>query len=157
MVEVLRLYCMDCREWVYDRDSHECPIGHWVVTDENMFGIADRLYAMGIVPMTAVWTATELGEVKDYEYLLSVKVDISERISEAVLGELPIGWRYYWNTVSPDHSELHMLAYTERWYNFGFEGESVNGRIEEIIKEFEGYLETRDCEAVKALLLLTSC
>lgn len=47
-----------------------------------------------------------------------------------------------------------MLAYTERWYNFGFE--SVDERIEEIIKEFERYLETRDCEAVKALLLLTT-
>jgi len=124
------------------------------VADELMIGIADRLYAMGIVPMTAIWTATELGEVKDYEYLLSVKVDISERISEAVLGELPVGWRYYWNTVSPDRSELHMLAYTERWYNFGFD--SVVDRVEELIKEFESYLDTRDSEAVKALLLLTT-
>lgn len=154
MVEVLRLYCMDCRQWVIDKDSHECPINHWVVADELMIGIADKLFAMGIVPMTAIWTATELGEVKDYEYLLSVKVDISERISEAILGELPIGWRYYWNTVSPDRSELHMLAYTERWYNFGFD--SVVDRVEELIKEFESYLDTRDSEAVKALLLLTT-
>ena len=155
MVEVLRLYCMDCKKWVYDRDSHECPIEHWVVTDENMFGIADRLYDMGIVPMTAVWTATELSTRVDYEYLLTLKIDIGRRINEAVLGELPKGWQYFWETVTPDKSELHMLAYTERWFNVGFE--SVNERIEEIIKEFEEYLETRDADAVKSLLLLTTC
>lgn len=153
-VAVIALYCMDCREWVYDRDNHDCPIEHWVVTDRNMVGIASKLYDMGIVPMTALWTTTEMSTRKDYEYLLSVKIDIGRRINEAVLGELPSGWKYYWSTVTPDRSELHMLAYTERWYNLGFE--SVAERIEEIIKEFEGYLETRDCEAVKALLLLTT-
>jgi len=47
-----------------------------------------------------------------------------------------------------------MIAYVEHWYDFGFEGESVESRIDELIKQFENYLDTRDCEAVKALLLL---
>ena len=97
--------------------------------------------------MSAVWTTTEIGVWDDYEYLLSVKIDIGRRISEAVLGELPSGWKYHWETVTPDKSELHMLAYTERWYNFGFK--SVDRRIEELIKEFEEYLDTRDADAVR--------
>lgn len=152
MAETISMYCLKCRDWIDDWGEHGCPSGYWVVTDKEMVGIAERLYSMGITPMTAIWTATELSTRKDYEYLLALKIDIGRRINEAILGELPKNWQYFWQTVTPDRSELHMLAYTERWYNFGFE--SVNERIEEIIKEFEEYLETRDADAVKALLLL---
>lgn len=151
----INMFCVQCKDWIEgDWSEHGCPSEYWVVADELMIGIVGRLYAMGIVPMTAVWTATEMSSRDDYEYLLTLKIDIGRRINEAVLGELPKGWRYYWNTVSPDHSELHMLAFTERWYNFSFE--TVDDRVEEIIKGFEVYLDTRDCEAVKALLLLTT-
>jgi hypothetical protein len=154
MEAVSRLYCMECREFVPVRDEHECPSEYFAAVDREMAGIVDRLYRMGITPMIAVWSAIELGNVKDFEYLLTVKVDIGRRICEAVLGELPAGWLYHWETVTPDRSELHMIAYVEHWYNFGFDGESVENRINELIKQFENYLDTRDCEAVKALLLL---
>ena len=45
-----------------------------------------------------------------------------------------------------------MIAYVERWHNLGFE--SLDERINELIKGFEAFLDTRDSEAVKALLLL---
>ena len=149
-----RSYCMRCKIWVGSEDTHKCPTEHLVVADKEMVGIVDRLYQMGITPMVAVWSVTELGEVKDCEFLLTIKIDIGRNISEAVLGELPAGWQYHWETVTPDKTELHMIAYVERWYNFGFEGESVETRIYELIKQFEDYLDTRDSEAVKALLLL---
>jgi hypothetical protein len=95
-----------------------------------------------------------MGDVKDCEYLLTVKVGIGRRICEAVLGELPAGWKYHWETVTADKSELHMIACVEHWYNFGFDGESVGSRVNELIKGFEEFLDTRDCEAVRALLLL---
>ena len=153
----INMFCVHCGDWIEgDWSEHGCPSEYWVVTDKSMVGIVGRLYAMGIVPMTAVWTATEMSSRNDYEYLLTLKIDIGRRIDEAVLGELPEGWQYFWETVTPDRSELHMLAYTERWYNLGFIGESVNERIGKLIKEFEDYLETRDAGAVKALLLLTT-
>lgn len=149
-----RLYCMECREFVPVRDEHDCPSEYFAAVDREMVGIVDRLYKMGITPMIAVWSAIDMGDVKDCEYLLTVKVDIGRRICEAVLGELPAGWQYHWETVTPDKSELHMIAYVERWYKFGFEGESAENRIGELIKGFEEFLDSRDCEAVKALLLL---
>jgi hypothetical protein len=149
-----RLYCMECREFVPVRDDHDCPSEYFAAVDREMVGIVDRLYKMGITPMIAVWSAIDMGDVKDFEYLLTVKVDIGRRICEAVLGELPAGWKYHWETVTADRSELHMIAYVEHWYNFGFTGESVESRIDELIKGFEEFLDTRDCEAVKALLLL---
>ena len=149
-----RLYCMECRQFVPVRDAHDCPSEYFAAVDREMVGIVDRLYKMGITPMIAVWSAIDMGDVKDCEYLLTVKVDIGRRICEAVLGELPAGWKYHWETVTPDRSELHMIACVEHWYNFGFEGESAENRVNELIKQFENYLDTRDCEAVRALLLL---
>lgn len=147
-----RSYCMRCKIWVGSEDTHECSTEHLVVADKEMVGIVDRLYQMGITPMVAVWSTTELGEAKDCQYLITIKIDIGRRISEAILGELPAGWQYHWNTVTPDRSELHMIAYAEKCYNLGFE--SLDEQVIELIKGFEAYLDTRDCEAVKALLLL---
>lgn len=149
-----RLYCMECRQFVPVRDAHDCSSEHFAAVDREMVGIVDRLYKMGITPMIAVWSAIDMGDVEDFEYLLTVKVDIGRRICEAVLGELPAGWKYHWETVTPDKTELHMIACVERWYDFGFEGESVESRIDELIKGFEEFLDSRDCEAVRALLLL---
>jgi len=145
---------MECRQFVPVRDVHECPSEYFAAVDREMVGIVDRLYRMGITPMIAVWSAIDMGDVKDFEYLLTVKVDIGRRICEAVLGELPAGWKYHWETVTPDKTELHMIAYVEHWYNFGFDGESVGSRVNELIKGFEEFLDSRDCEAVRALLLL---
>lgn len=152
MSDAINMFCMECKDWIDDWGEHGCPSECWVVTDKEMVGIAIKLYAMGITPLSAIWTATELGAWNDYEYLLTLKIDIGRRISEAILGDLSEGWKYCWETVTPDRSELHMLAYTERWFNLGFE--SVNDRIGKLIKEFEEYLGTRDADAVKALLLL---
>ena len=149
-IEVLRLYCMDCKDWVVDKNTHRCPINHWVVADKIMVGVATRLHERGITPMTALWTSTEL-EIS-YKYLLTLKIDIGRRISDMVLGKLPSGWKYHWETVTPDRSELHMLGYTEHWYNLGFE--DVGTRLETIIKEFEEFLDTRDAVAKKAIITL---
>jgi tRNA/tmRNA/rRNA uracil-C5-methylase (TrmA/RlmC/RlmD family) len=48
--------------------------------------------------------------------------------------------------------ELHMLGYTEYWYNLGFE--DIATRIERLIKDFEAFLDTRDAEATKAIITL---
>lgn len=154
MSDTINMFCMECKDWIDDWGEHGCPSEYWVVTDNEMVGIASKLYAMGITPLSAIWTATEMSDREDYEYLLTLKIDIGRRINEAILGELSEGWKYCWETVTPDRSELHMLAYTERWFNLGFDGEGMDKRIRELIKEFEAYLDTRDCEAIKALLLL---
>lgn len=155
MTESIEMFCMACGEWVEDWGEHKCDSKYWVVTDRETVGIAKRLYNMGIMPLSAIWTATEISDWVDYSYRINVKIDVGCRISEAVLGELPSGWHYFWHTAPPVCVEMHMIAHSERWYNLGFE--SMSERINEVIRGFEEFLDTRDCEAVKALLLLTSC
>lgn len=146
------LYCMACKEFVAERDKHDCPSKYIAAIDKEMAGIAGKLFDMGITPMIAVWSATELGETKGYEYLLTMKIDIGRKINKVVLGDLPAGWKYHWEMLSPDGMGLHMIVYVEHWYNMG--PETLYDRICKKIKELEEYLDTLDIEGIKALLLL---
>lgn len=152
----INMYCLHCGTWIEgDWSTHECPSEYWVVADIEMVGITESLYSMGITPLTAIWTTTELSDWADYEYQITIKIDVGTRISEAVLGDLPSGWHYFWSTAPPIRVDMHMVAYVERWYNLGFE--SIKERVDSEIERFEEFLNTKDAEAVKALLLLTSC
>lgn len=155
MANTINMYCLKCKEWVDDWAMHDCPSGYWIVVDEEMVGIAERLHSMGITPLTAIWVATEMGAWDDYRYQISIKIDVGGRISEAILGELPSGWHYFWETAPPIKVSMHMIAFVEQWYNLGFE--TKEERINEVIRGFEEFLDTRDPEAVKAIMLLTSC
>lgn len=156
MANTIEMYCLQCKQWIEgDWSEHGCPSKYWVVIDKEMVGIAEKLHSMGITPLTAIWVATELSDWNDYKYQISIKIDLGERISEAILGELPTGWHYFWKTAPPIQVEMHMIAFVEQWYNLGFE--SKEERISAEIKRFEEFLDTRDPEAVKAIMLLTSC
>jgi hypothetical protein len=152
MIPIIAQYCMECKEWIEDSDTHKCSKDSWVLADKEMVGIADRLYSMGIVPTTAMWVATELGTAKDHEYFLTLEINLRRRINESVLDKLPEGWKFHWETVTPDQSPVKMLAYTGRWINVGLK--SLDERIAELIQEFEEFLDSKDSEAIKAVLLL---
>ena len=49
MIPIIAQYCMECKEWIEDSDTHKCSKDSWVLADKEMVGIADRLYSMGIV------------------------------------------------------------------------------------------------------------
>ncbi|MGI6227913.1 MAG: hypothetical protein ACOYJ1_16875 [Peptococcales bacterium] len=152
----INMFCVQCKDWIAgDWSEHSCPSEYWVVADKEMVGIVSKLNAMGITTLTAIWTTTELSDWVDYEYQITIKIDVGKRISEAVLGNLPTGWHYFWETAPPIKVGMHMIAFVERWYNLGFE--SIGERIASEIKRFEEFLDEKDAEAVKALLLLTSC
>ncbi|ABN51761.1 hypothetical protein V6C42_02175 [Pseudoclostridium thermosuccinogenes] len=150
------LYCLECREYVplHLRDNHPCPSDKIAAVDKEMTGIVDRLYDMGITPTCAVWTATKQSD-DEIEYLLTVQIEIESQVCQPVLGDLPTGWEYHWEKDASDKIKLNSIAYEEIWYDFGFDGESLQGRINELIKDFEGFLDTRDCDAVQALMLLS--
>jgi len=147
---------LECREYVplHLRDNHPCPSDKIAAVDKEMTGIVDRLYDMGITPTCAVWTATKQSD-DEIEYLLTVQIEIESQVCQPVLGDLPTGWEYHWEKDASDKIKLNSIAYEEIWYDFGFDGESLQGRINELIKDFEGFLDTRDCDAVQVLMLLS--
>lgn len=140
-------YCMICRKWVNECVNHKCPIKHRALIDENMAGIVDRLYNLGIVPMMAMFNLDSTGEASE-TYNVNIIIDLCERLKCEVLGDLPAGWQYCWN-----EGGIHGLEFTD-WYYFGVE--DAEKRVSAVIKEFEEFLDSKDIAATRALALLTS-
>lgn len=144
-MEVLQAnsYCMECRQWVTDGSKHECPIKHRALIDTNMSGVADRLYALGVVPMIAFYG---FSNDADETYRLRISIDLHQSFIHEVLGGLPRGWEY-----CRDDGRINSLEFND-WHSC-FE-EDADARVSEIIKEFEEFLDSRDIEGTRALTLL---
>lgn len=141
-------YCMICRKWVNDGVNHKCPIKHRALIDENMAGIVDRLYNLGIVPMMAMFNLDSTGEASE-TYNVNIFIDIREHLRCEVLGDLPAGWLYCWK-----EGVIHGLEYTDCRANL--DAESAEEQVNAVVKEFEVFLDNKDSAATKALTLLTS-
>lgn len=150
----MNLYCPEHKAWVYDSNRDKFPIKQLCVVDKEMRGVVDRLWAMGIEILMASSTAT-LMEATINIYRICISIDLRDRIDEWVLGDLPAGWKFYWETITPDRSEVYMLCYVEQYYWFGFE--SVEEHVRDVIKELEDYLDTRDAEGTRAIMRLACC
>jgi len=136
-------YCLICRKWVNECVNHKCPIKHRALIDENMAGIVDRLYNLGIVPMMAMFNLDSTGKTFDF----NVNIDFNEHLGCEVLGDLPAGWHYCW-----DEAGIHGLEYTDCRYNLDVD--SAEEQINSVIKGFEVYLDSKDAKAIKAMSLL---
>ena len=142
-------YCMICRKWVNECVNHKCPIKHRALIDENMAGIVDRLYNLGIVPMMAMFNLDSSGKSPQTHHV-TIHIALRKGFSCEILGHLPVGWEYHWN----EH-RVHTLEFTDCQYYLDIE--SAEHRLSEIINEFEEFLNSKDAEGVKSLLLLTGC
>lgn len=148
----MSLYCLACRVFAYK--NHKCDIRTVIPIKCEMRGIADRLYALELDPMSAAWFTHPIQDSL-YEHGITIDIDFKYQFAPVILGDLPTGWAMYTETVTPDHLPVMVLIYSERYVWLGFE--TVEQRVQEIIKEFEEYLDTRDKDALIALRLLTEC
>lgn len=141
-------YCMICKKIISTCDVHECQIKRQVLTDPILVGIVDRLYNFGLEPVMAIYSVNSVGTASDM-YHPSIIIQLSTQIKCRILGELPAGWTYGWKdgkVFSLDFNDSQ--SYTEV--------EDAMTRINAVIKEFEAYLDTRDVEGTRAIMLLTT-
>jgi hypothetical protein len=151
-IQTLKSYCMKCRDWVKDAVNHECSIRYRALIDHNMAGIVDRLYNLGIVPMTVIFDLNSASNTPGV-YRLSIHIDLDECLKCEVLGALPEGWEYCWE--SGVGSRIHVLSFTDYRSYTGVE--DAEKRVSAVIKEFEEFLDDRDAEGVRSLILLSGC
>lgn len=141
-------YCMVCKKIISTCDVHECQIKRQTLADSILFGIVDRLFNLGLEPVMAIYSFNSVDTVSDV-YHPSIIIQLSTQIKYKILGELPAGWTYCWDNgmvVSLDFNDGQ--SYTDV--------EDAMTRINTVIKEFEAYLDTRDVESTKAIMLLTT-
>ena len=141
-------YCMVCKKIISNCDVHDCQIKRQVLTDPILVGIVDRLYNFGLEPVMAIYSFNSVGTASDV-YNPSIIIQLSTQIKYKILGELPAGWAYGWKdgmVFTLDFNDGQ--SYTEV--------EDAMAQINAVIKEFEAYLDTRDVESTRAVMLLTA-
>jgi hypothetical protein len=119
-----------------------------VDTDTDFKGIVQRLYDMGIHAKSVTMGVSPLFQRKDGMDKLIIHIDLRAEKFVLALGELPSGWAYLWDT-------KRIIGYSETIPVITWA--AVKEYATGIISEFEEFLDSKDAEAVKALLLLTSC
>ena len=116
-------------------------------------GIADKLYSLGIEPLSvAHFTNPVTGSA--YEYYIHICIELRKGYPIDILGEVPTGWQFFTETISSDHTPLSLLVlgYTETYVWNGVL--TVEDRVQEIIKQFEDYLTTFDPQSVRSVITL---
>ncbi|WP_128426723.1 hypothetical protein [Gudongella oleilytica] len=149
MVVETKSYCMICKQAITNSTEHECQIKRQVLTDPILVGIVDRLYNLGLEPVMAIYSVNSVGTASDM-YHPSIVIQLSKHLKYKILGELPAGWKYCWNdgkVFSLDYNDSQ--SYTD--------AEESEEHIKEVVKDFEAFLDTRDVESTKALMLLMAC
>ncbi len=142
-------YCLNCKQWTGYIGSHKCPTKHTIWIDGALRGIVDRLYHPGIVPESASFDLNCFDR-QSKMYCIKLNIHLKQHLNCAVLGDLPAGWNYYWDH---DEDKICMLGYMDYKCYVGVM--KAKERVYTVANEFEKFLDKRDREAVKAMLLLT--
>lgn len=145
------LRCLKCKKYAYK--THKCPVLTLVPVTHECRTIADMLFDLGIEPLSVAHFTTPVTDSL-YEHYITFCLELRKGYPTTILGDLPSQWNFHTETISGDHTPLSLLilGYSE---TFVFDGElTVESRVQEIIKEFEGYLGTRDKQAIKSILML---
>jgi len=96
----------------------------------------------------AIYSFNSVGTASDM-YHPSIIIQLSTQIKCKVLGDLPAGWAYGWKD-----GKVFSLDFND-WCTFIDISEAII-RIITVIEEFEAYLDTRDAESTRAVMLLTA-
>lgn len=141
-------YCMVCKKIVSNCAIHECPIKRQTLADSILFGIVDRLYNLGLEPVMAIYSFNSIGNAPDKCHP-NIIIQLSEGLRCAILGELPVGWVYGW-----ENGLAYSLCFTDCCiYD---DAEDAMKCLKKVIKGFEEFLDTRDIESTRAIVLLTA-
>lgn len=141
-------YCMICKQAITNSTEHECQIKRQTLADSILFGIVDRLFNLGLEPVMAIYSFNSVGTASDM-YHPSIVIQLSTQIKCRILGELPAGWTYGWKD-----GKVFSLDFND-WCTYIDISEAMT-RINAVVGEFEAYLDTRDVESTRAIMLLTA-
>jgi hypothetical protein len=122
----------------------------------EMRDIVDKLTELGIrVDGASCYVREHTVQELCLEYIFISEVHLVERYSESVLDAMPKGWTYYTQTVSSDHWPISTLAYTQKGYWFTYD--AMDRQIETMVTGFIEYLDTKDRDGLRAVMLLQDC
>jgi hypothetical protein len=142
-VQVLKAYCLNCRKIVDSK--HLCKPYRQVLLDEVLAGIAEKLDDLELDPIMLTFY---FSENQPNTYRLQITLTLAVCLNCKILGPLPAGWKYKW-----DGNVAFALEFND-WLCVS--KDEAEARLKTVVREFEKFLDDKDKEPIKALLLLTS-
>lgn len=147
------LYCLKCKKYTY-RNRHKCDILSLVPVTRQCHTLADKLYSLGIEPLSvANFTQNVVGS-KD-KYIINIHLELKHSYPLGILSDLSKRWRWYRETISEDRTPLliPILAYYETYCCDGVK--SVDDSVQEVIDGFVQYLDDNfDSQGINSVLTL---
>ena len=137
-------YCVHCKQWTRNLTTHDCPLKHIVTVDGPLRGIVDRLYNLGIQPAEATY---DLNCFDFNVYCVKIHIPLNQQLNCEVLGDLPAGWKYCWDSNTASSIEYNDWLCVTKDY--------AEARLKTVVREFEKFLDGRDAEGIMAMILLT--
>ena len=145
----MSLYCLKCRVWAYRNHNDACPLKGVIPLKRGMHGIVNRLTDIGLCVSSGNWATFPI-EDSHYSHSIVININFRHQFQPAILGDLPVGWKWYTETTSEDHTPLMVVIYSETFTWSG--SQTVEERVIQIIREFETYLDTLDKDAIAAIM-----
>ncbi len=141
-VQTLRAYCLTCRKLVASK--HTCQTYRQVLLDAVLAGIAERLDNLGLNPIMLTFY---FAENQPNTYRLQITLTLAVSLSCEILGPLPAGWKYCWDSNTASSIEYNDWLCVTKDY--------AEARLKTVVREFEKFLDGRDAEGIMAMILLT--
>ncbi|WP_245532866.1 hypothetical protein [Acetivibrio clariflavus] len=109
-----------------------------------MAGIAERLDNLGLNPIMLTFY---FAENQPNTYRLQITLTLAVSLSCEILGPLPAGWKYCWDSNTASSIEYNDWLCVTKDY--------AEARLKTVVREFEKFLDGRDAEGIMAMILLT--
>jgi hypothetical protein len=151
---IRKLYCPKCKVWAYK--THKCPPSRLIALTVEMREIVDKLTELGIeVDGASCYVREHLVQGFCIQHILIAEVHLAAMYPEAILNEMPKGWSYYTHTVTTDHWPISTLVYSHSgcWLTY----EAMKRQIKAVVTRFIKYLNAKDRDGLKAVILLIDC
>lgn len=106
------LYCLSCKKYAYK--AHKCSIMSLVPITHKCRTIADKLYDLGVEPLSVShFTTPVVGSA--YEHYINICIELRKDYPSNILGDFSVGWVIHTETVSEDHTPLLVIGYSETY------------------------------------------
>jgi|GEM_PF-3852244 len=141
------LYCLKCKKWAYR--NHPCPINSLISVTKNMLPVALKVDSIGLQVASAFCST----DTHNHHTLVEAGVYFKCLYPEMLLQDLPSGW-YWTDYITLEHKAIcSCLSYEAAYVDTG--AMSLVQTIESVIDDLICYLDARDKDGLRAIMLLS--
>ncbi|WP_411680980.1 hypothetical protein [Clostridium thailandense] len=146
----MSLYCLKCKKWAYK--THKCNINSLISITKNILPTVLKVDSLGLQVASAFCLA-ETHKTPYKHTLIEAGVYFKCLYPEMLLQDLPSGW-YWTDYITLEHKAIcSSIVYNAEYVDTG--AMSLDKTVEGVINDLLDYLDTKDKNGLRAIMLLS--